>query len=617
MKRFTKFIFPSLCAIAASLSVNASSNFDAVNSPETTYFPTEECYASEVVSFQQGTMTNGSPIGADRSNPLMALYQPDASNAAGGFVSLGVDGYIILGFDGVVYDAAGNDFMIYETSFGGDTCNSSAERALIELSQDGSTWVTYGEICLDEAIDFSGLGLEYVSQIKITNTATSPDGYDVDGVIAINGCQELIEECYGAEVMAYYPGLKNDGSAMTNPLRIDPSKALGQPQDDNTENFVSLGYGGKVYIEFDGVVMNEVGNDLIVVETTFGNGTFSSYPESADVYVSQNGVDFYYVGTAYTNESAMFDIDNALTPHLLSYITHVKIEDTTPTGSISVDGYDLDGVIAINGCSEPADVVFARCSASQVLSYTEGTTLSGGTIDAIRTENPSNVLGYPEGTDEYGVFTTLGYGGKIKLSFDGAVQNVPGDDLQFIETSFNQNGSCGSYPEYADVYVSFDSFSWHFAGTVCKADNTIDISDAGDFEYINYVKVVNNNEMSTTNDGYDLDGVIIIGTCESYVTLENPTENIVEVEPTMETKVYPNPVSNSATVNFVATQNGNASIELYNYFGKNVTTLFSQQVVAGNKYKANFSVENLPAGIYICKITNNNVTETKKIVVSN
>lgn len=616
MKKITKFIFPSLFAIIATFSANATNNFNDVNLPNTNRdrsFPTEACYATTVVDFQQGTLKNGGVIGADRSDPTKALYQPDASNAAGGFVSLGVNGYIILGFEGVIYAQAGNDFIIYETSFAGDTCNSNSETALIELSQDGITWVTYGEICLDEAIDFSGLGLEYVSQIKVTNTANTPDGYDLDGVIAINGCQELIEPCYGAEVISYTPGLTNAGAAMTDPNRINPAKALGQPQGDDTTNFVSLGFGGEVVIGFDGVVMNEVGNDLIIVETTFGNKNFSNYPESADIYISQNGVDFYFLGSVLTNQSAQFNIDNAVTPTPLSYITQVKLVDTTPSNSISIDGFDLDGIVAINGCSAPENVTFASCSAYEVLEYNEGTTRTGGTINAIRTQNPNNVLGFPEGTDEFGVFTTLGYGGSIVLSFDGAVKNVAGDDLQFIETSFNQNNGCGAYPEFADIYVSFDGFSWHLAGTVCKENNTIDISDAGNFEYIHFVKVVNNDDLSTTLDGYDLDGVIIIDTCDESLSVD---DQVFVSKQSMDIKVYPNPAVDSATVRFTATENGKAGIEVYDSYGRAMSTLFKGQVYAGEAYKVEFNTKNLSNGIYLCKITNNNVTKTIKIVVS-
>ncbi|MGY0393151.1 T9SS type A sorting domain-containing protein [Bizionia sp. KMM 8389] len=623
MKKFTKFIFPSLCAIATSFSVNASNNLDDPKPIETNpinYFPTEECYASEVVDFQQGLLANGNTIEPGRSNPLMALSQPDASNADGGFVSLGVDGYIILGFDGVVYDAPGDDLMIYETSFNGDECFSNSEKAMVELSQDGSTWVSYGEICLDEAIDFSSLGLEYVSQIKLTNTsetANSPDGYDIDGVVAINGCQELVQECYAAAVISYTPALMSNGEAMTNPLRINPAKALGEPENDESENFVSLGYGGEIVIGFDGVVMNEAGDDLTIFETTFGDYTFAEYPESADVFVSQNGVDFYFIGSAYTSQPAMLDIDNALTPNPLAYITQVKLVDTTPEGSRSGDGYDLDAVVAINGCSEAPQVNYATCSASELLEYNEGTTISGGGIDGVRTENPENVLGYPEYLNEYGVFTTLGYGGSVVLAFDGAVYNRPGADLLFVETSFNQTDGCGNYPEFADVYVSFDNYSWHMAGTVCKENNTVDISDAGNFEYINYVKVVNNDELSVTHDAYDLDGVIIVGTCNS-LSGANPVLTATDaVEEGMNVSIYPNPVTTGATINFVASENGNANIELFNHFGRNVFTIFNQEVVAGREYQADFSAYNLARGIYICKITNNNITKTKKIIISN
>ena len=85
----------------------------------------EGCYGASVLEFAQGLQTNGSAVAGDRSDPNMALGEPDRSNAAGGFVSLGVGGHITLQFAGVVNDAPGNDIKIYETSFSGDVCGGA------------------------------------------------------------------------------------------------------------------------------------------------------------------------------------------------------------------------------------------------------------------------------------------------------------------------------------------------------------------------------------------------------------------------------------------------------------------------------------------------------------
>src|SRR5690606_26436108 len=166
------------------------------------------CFGAEILEFNQGLQTNGLAVHADRSEATTALGQPDASNAPGGFVSLGVGGSITIGFSGVVYDAPGNDIRIWETSFSGDVCGAGDdESADIDLSQDGINFVSVGSICRDGEVDIADTGLEYVSAIRITNSASTgtSDGYDVDGIEAINGCSAppVIEEgdCYATEVV--------------------------------------------------------------------------------------------------------------------------------------------------------------------------------------------------------------------------------------------------------------------------------------------------------------------------------------------------------------------------------------------------------------------------------
>src|SRR5690606_39298635 len=111
------------------------------------------------------------------------------------------------------------------------------------------------------------------------------------------------------------------------------------------------------------------------------------------------------------------------------------------------------------------------------------------------------------------LFVSLGYGGSLTLGFDGAIPNGPGDDIEIVETTFG-NTSCNSYFEYADIYVSVDGVDYFFAKTVCRADGFVDISDAGSFEYVNFVRVVNNNDLSTTPDAFDVDGVVALHNCE-------------------------------------------------------------------------------------------------------
>ncbi|MBF8148331.1 T9SS type A sorting domain-containing protein [Winogradskyella sp. F6397] len=612
MKRITKQVLPVLCGAAIFMTMG----LNAQDSPQ------ENCNAVEVITSTQGTTSEGTAVNADRSDVNAALHAPDKANEPGGFYSLGINGSITLELGGAVFNQPGTDIAIYETSFSGDNCGSSDdEQALIELSQDGSTWVEYGTICRDGDIDLDAVDLDYITQIRITDTTTgSGDGYDLDGIEAVNGCEDIpAEVCYGSEAFDYIPGKDDNGETIKTLERMDTNQALGEPEMDDTVNFLSLGHGGEVTISFDGVVYNNEGSDIRVVETTYDNASYAAYPESADVYVSQNGIDFYLIGSVRTGDSGDLDISDA--PIALTYISEVKIIDTTPTDSISTDGFDLDGVIALTGCNEPIEPTPAGCYPVAYFNYVEGTTKNGGVIDAIRTETPENVLGVPEQTDEY-VFTSLGYGGEITLTFGGAVYNTEGPDLVVIETTFQNTWGCDTYKEYADVLVSADNINYHYAGTVCKSNNAIDISDAGDFDFINYVKIVNNNELTKTHDGYDLDGVIAVGTCEefNYAAYAEAHYNALNVE-TLDAeeigfRTYPNPTNSVSYIEFTPNATGDVLIEVFDINGRNVGQVFNEEAYPGKVYKAEFNASSLASGLYIYKITTGNTSITKKFVVT-
>lgn len=612
MKNFTKHLLPILCGAATFMTINLNAFQDSSQ---------DSCNAVEVIASTQGNKSDGTPVNADRSDLNAALHTPDKANTAGGFYSLGLNGSITLALGGAVYNQSGADIIIYETSFSGDACGrGDDETALIELSQNGDIWVEYGTVCRDGSIDFEGLGLDYVTQIRITDTTTnSGDGYDLDGIEAINGCEEIPDEvCYGSAAFDYVPGLDKNGNPVVAE-RMDTNQALGEPEVDDTLNFLSLGYGGEVTITFDGVVYNNYGPDIEVVETTYDNHSYSHYPESADIYVSQNGVDFYLIGSVLTDDAGDLDISNA--PIELAYITEVKIIDTTPSDSISDDGFDLDGVIALTGCNEIIEPTPAGCYPTNYFNYVEGTTSNGGEIDAVRTDTPENVLGEPEETDEY-IFTSLGYGGEITLTFDGAVYNQEGPDLVVIETTFQNTWGCDTYDEFADVYVSADDINYHFAGTVCKSDNTIDISDAGDFDFIYYVKIVNNDDLSNTEDAYDLDGVIAIGTCEEfdYAAYAEEQYNLLSTN-TMNAeelgfRTYPNPTNGVSYIEFTPKTTGDVLIEVFDMNGRNIGQVFNKEAYPGEVYKAEFNASNLVPGLYIYKVTTGNTSITEKFVVS-
>lgn len=163
-------------------------------------------------------------------------------------------------------------------------------------------------------------------------------------------CMTLIEEddnepvggCYAVEVVAYTPGQTTKGKSI-NSDRMDPNKALGVPEGGDAKNsFVSLGIGGEIILKFGGAIINGEGDDLQLLETTYGNKTCEQYPEKAEVYASQDGVNWVVLGN--TCLDGNFDLGN------LDWAQYVKIIDTTnPEDFGNADGYDVDGITCIHG----------------------------------------------------------------------------------------------------------------------------------------------------------------------------------------------------------------------------------------------------------------------------
>jgi len=341
-------MIPIMCGAAVLMGFNVHALQDAIEDAE--------CSAVEVVASSQGQQSNGSDVPANRSDVNKGLGAPDMDNDAGGFYSLGINGSITLQMGGAILNQPGVDLLVFETSFSGDDCSGpNDETATVEVSQFGSVWYSLGEICRDGSLDIDGVPVPFVTQVRITDTTEgSGDGWDLDGVTVVGGCIDMEDPdfCYGSNIVSFDQGLTKDGGAV-DADRSDETQALGKPEMTFTrgvENFVSLGYGGTIIIGFDGVVMNEPGDDILVQEITgTGPGATAPWVETAEVSVSADNVVYYPIGTLNKFEAGTFDISNASAD--LPLIRFVKVEDISPEDSISGDGFDLDGIIALNGCS--------------------------------------------------------------------------------------------------------------------------------------------------------------------------------------------------------------------------------------------------------------------------
>ncbi|MEO1254849.1 MAG: T9SS type A sorting domain-containing protein, partial [Bacteroidota bacterium] len=151
--------------------------------------------------------------------------------------------------------------------------------------------------------------------------------------------------CAAGEVVAFEQGLRKNGKSVLG-RRSDITNALGTPEENDEYNFVSLGFGGSIDIRLSGIIVDQPGNDIRLIETSFNdvNRPCESYPETADIFVSADGVDYVYVG------SACKDTDFDIAASGLMEIEYVRIVDTSNPALFggNADGFDVDGIHCIN-----------------------------------------------------------------------------------------------------------------------------------------------------------------------------------------------------------------------------------------------------------------------------
>ncbi len=153
-------------------------------------------WADEVISSDQ----NGSAVATSRSNPGSALGVAEDNDTIN-FYSLGMGGELILRFDNTIWNEAGNDLEVFETSFGSPDCTAYPEHVQVFASQNGVDWLELDTQCQDENLQFDLGTLEWATYVKLVDKSDldyfvkGGDGFDVDGVRALN-CYtwETVEE---------------------------------------------------------------------------------------------------------------------------------------------------------------------------------------------------------------------------------------------------------------------------------------------------------------------------------------------------------------------------------------------------------------------------------------
>lgn len=81
-------------------------------------------------------------------------------------------------------------------------------------------------------------------------------------------------------------------------------------------------------------------------------------------------------------------------------------------------------------------------------------------------------------------------------------------------------------------------------------------------------------------------------------------------------KIYPNPLTSNATIEYAVAENSTITVELYNFIGEKSAVLFDQMATGGSIITIDFFAEGKFPGAYIVAVRNGSHIEKQKIIIS-
>jgi len=463
----------------------------------------------------------------------------------------------------------------------------------------------------------------------VTVTIGQPDQLIITDVVVPTCTEDLANypacEPYAVSIIDHNFGSATYGDGEVSDDRRILENVLGMPDTSNTGDegitFVSLGNGGHIILELGCDVTNGEGNDLQIVEDSWGYNTCGTYKERAEIAVSQyEDGPWSYLGKICLSGSV--DLENGKdefgNDFVLDYASYVKVTDVTlTTDNNNGDGYDLNGIINLN----PAPVPPTYPNLLVDISY-----------EGVGNMYPEFLVEGEEGFSE--IFPSSFIYGLVPGNY--TVTLLAGDcasdpfaffipePLQIIITSVTPASSEGMLDGEISGMITGGVGNYSVCYSVgcdidpTKSGETLDKSmglmywglQAG----FHKIRVVDEN-------GCMVEVCVEVPVATEEVVV-NPdkndtplSDNLMGLEDSM-VKVYPNPFQTQATFEFNLTQNVDVTLEVYNLIGERVAVVFQGTVNAFENHKAVFNAESLPDGIYIYKLTAGDYIFNDRVVLT-
>jgi hypothetical protein len=136
-------------------------------------------------NFTNANINDPSFTAADFANPALREV-----SGVYNFWSLGFGGWACFQLPYSVFDAPGNDFRMFETTWNNAPCPSYPETVLISVSPDGVNWSAPTTLCKDGYYDINGAYavVNYIKFVDASNPSkfgAGDDAYDIDNIFIL------------------------------------------------------------------------------------------------------------------------------------------------------------------------------------------------------------------------------------------------------------------------------------------------------------------------------------------------------------------------------------------------------------------------------------------------
>jgi hypothetical protein len=335
-----------------------------------------------------------------------------------------------------------------------------------------------------------------------------------------------------------------------------------------------------------------VANDAGISAIATPNGTVGTASFTPSVSLRNFG------STSLTSASILYKVDNG-TESSFAWTGSLASGATASVTLPSVTGYASGNHTFTARAANPNGGVDGNAANDATTSNFSYSTCSNSNEPADNSSSTSTVLAVNTSVNsqigsttdvDYFKFTTTNAAPKINIT----LTNLPGDyDITLYRSK--ANGTIGTA-----ITSSTNS------GTISEAI-TYNTPTAG---AIYYIRVIGYNGANSTSVCYNL------GLNTSSTNFIRPFEGNAKSDKLTEgvmLKVYPNPANEAFTIQYNAVQEGEYDVKIYDILGKEMVSLKKEFALGQNAYEV--KTTELPKGIYLVKVSNDNQSDVNKLII--